>query len=83
VPDLLGLSLEAACEVAAWAGITIGVSTTERPHGPQGTVVAQAPSPGARVEPRRHVRVLVSVRPAHEPPVAITRTARRRRRWGG
>jgi beta-lactam-binding protein with PASTA domain len=60
VPDLIGLSLEEACEVAAWAGIKVTATSTERTHGPRGEVVAQTPSPGTRMEALWRVHVLVS-----------------------
>jgi len=59
VPDLIGLSLEEACEVAAWAGISVRATDTERKHGPRSEVVAQTPSPGTRMEALWRVHVLV------------------------
>ena len=60
VPDIIGLSLEDAGEAAAWAGIKLSATTTARAHGPLGVVIAQSPSPGARLESDRRLHVLVT-----------------------
>jgi beta-lactam-binding protein with PASTA domain len=62
-PDLLGLTLAEACAAAAWAGTTLDATHVPRAHGPQGVVVAQSPSPGARIRPLWRVHVLVAERP--------------------
>lgn len=59
VPDLIGLSLEQACEAAAWAGTKLNATGTQG-HGRVGVVVAQSPSPGASTEPLRQINVSVS-----------------------
>ena len=59
VPDLIGLSLEQACETAAWAGIKLNATSTNG-HGRVGVVVAQSPSPGISTEPLRQISVSVS-----------------------
>ena len=59
VPDLIGLSLEQACETAAWAGIRLNATSTNG-HGRVGVVVAQSPSPGISTEPLRQISVSVS-----------------------
>ena len=60
MPDLIGLSLEEACEVAAWAGIKVSASGSGHTHGPRSEVVAQTPSPGTRMEALWRVHVLVA-----------------------
>jgi beta-lactam-binding protein with PASTA domain len=59
VPDLIGLSLEQACEAAAWAGTKLN-ATGAKGHGRVGVVVAQSPSPGVSTEPLRQIYVSVS-----------------------
>lgn len=59
VPDLIGLSLEQACEAAAWAGTKLNATST-RGHGRVGVVVAQSPPPGVSAEPLRQINVSVS-----------------------
>ena len=59
VPDLIGLSLEEACEAAAWAGIKLNATSAER-HGRLGVVLAQSPPPGSAMESSRQVHVVVS-----------------------
>ena len=60
-PDLIGLGLHEACEVAAWSGTRIDARSVARAHGPWGIVVAQSPSPGSRLESAWRIHVLVSV----------------------
>lgn len=69
VPDVIGLSLEEACEAAAWAGTRINATSTERALGPRGVVVAQSPAPGTRVKPRWQIHVLVSASGSPKAPV--------------
>ena len=59
VPDLIGLSLEQACEAAAWAGIKLNATISNGP-GRVGVVVAQSPPPGTSTEPLRQISVSVS-----------------------
>lgn len=59
VPDLIGLSLEQACETAAWAGIKLNATSTVG-HGRVGVVVTQSPPPGTSAEPLRQIDVSVS-----------------------
>ena len=62
-PDLIGLTLAEACAAAARAGTTLDATHVPRAHGPQGVVVAQSPSPRARIRPLWRVHVLVAERP--------------------
>ena len=59
VPDLIGLSLEDACEAAAWAGLKLNATSTAR-RGRVGIVVAQSPPPGSSTGRPAQIHVSVS-----------------------
>jgi beta-lactam-binding protein with PASTA domain len=56
---LIGLSLEQACEAAAWAGSKLNATSTNG-HGRVGVVVAQSPPPGASAELHRQINVTIA-----------------------
>ena len=62
-PDLIGMSLADACEVAAWADARVDATTVSRSRAPWGVVIAQSPSPGVCLRPRWQIHVLVAVPP--------------------
>ena len=59
VPDLIGLSLEQACEAAAWAGIKLN-ATSSSGLGRVGVVVGQSPPPGTIADPLGQINVSIS-----------------------
>ena len=66
VPQLIGLTLDAAREALARVGLRLDNAQRRTvPNATPGTIVAQAPSAGARVRPGAGVTVVVAAAPAN------------------
>ena len=66
VPQLIGLTLDAAREALARVGLRLDNAQRRTvPNATPGTIVAQAPSAGVRVRPGAGVTVVVAAAPAN------------------
>jgi beta-lactam-binding protein with PASTA domain len=66
VPQLIGLTLDAARETLERVGLRLDNAQRRTvPNATPGTIVAQAPAAGARVRPRAGVTVVVAAAPGN------------------